>query len=84
MEIALLAVASALLFCGLLSRFRAYRSLLCGSAMLMLITALFPRPGNGIGEYLFAAAPTGVHLPLQLIGSAWWILGAWLVKAYLT
>lgn len=82
-EIALLVVASALLICGLLSRFRAYRSLLWGSAMLMLITALFPRPGNGVGEYLFAATPTGLHLPLQLIGLAWWILGAWLVKSVL-
>jgi len=82
-ENCLLGTAAALLFVGLLPKLRSYRSLLWGSGMLALITALIPRPGNGIGHYLFAAEPTGLHLPLQLFGLAWWILGAWLVKSVL-
>lgn len=77
----LFGVAIALVAGGALARLRAYRSLLWGSAVLVTITALFPRPGNPVGQYLFAAAPVGLHLPIQLIGLAWWILGAWLVKS---
>ena len=76
-------VAVALLLSGGIAKLRAYRSLLWGSAMLLVITALFPRPGNRIGQYLFAEAPAGIHLPIQLIGLTWWILGAWLVKSAL-
>jgi hypothetical protein len=82
-ESGLMTFAVALLAGGLLSKFHTYRSLLWGTAMLVFITALFPRPGNGLGDYLFAAAPTGLHLPIQLIGVAWWLLGAWLVKSLL-
>jgi len=82
-EASLLGVAAALVMIGMLKAFRSYRSLLWGSAMLSLITALIPRPGNGIGQYLFTATQTGPHLPVQLFGLAWWILGAWLVKSVL-
>jgi small-conductance mechanosensitive channel len=82
-EASLLGVAAALVMIGMLKRFRSYRSLLWGSGMLSLITALIPRPGNGIGQYLFAATQTGLHLPVELFGLAWWILGAWLVKSVL-
>jgi len=81
-EGSLLGAAAALAILGTLKRFRPYRSLLLGSGMLSLITALIPRPGNSIGQYLFAAQ-TGVHLPVALFGLAWWILGAWLVKSML-
>jgi len=82
-EVSLLGVAAALIMIGMLTRFRSYRSLLWGSGMLSLITALIPRPGNGIGQYLFAATQKGPHLPVELFGLAWWILGAWLVKSVL-
>lgn len=83
LEIGLLMASGALIIGGSLSRFRAYRSLLWGGAVLVFITALFPRAGNSFGQYLFAVAPTGLHLPVQLFGLAWWILGAWLVKSVL-
>jgi len=79
----LFVVSIALAVCGGLAKLRAYRSLLWGSAMLLIITALFPRPGNWVGQYLFAEEPAGIHLPIQLIGLAWWILGAWLLKSIL-
>jgi len=82
-EVSLLGVAAALIMIGMLTRFRSYRSLLWGSGMLSLITALIPRPGNGIGQYLFATTQNGPHLPVELFGLAWWILGAWLVKSVL-
>jgi small-conductance mechanosensitive channel len=75
--------AIALIACGRFVKPRGYRSLRWGSALLLIITALFPRPGNRIGQYLFAEAPVGLHLPIQLIGLAWWILGAWLLKSVL-
>lgn len=79
----ILGIAAVLLLSGMLSMLRPYRSLLWGSGLLMLITALIPRPGNGFGQYLFAASPSGLHLPLELFGLAWWILGAWLVTSVL-
>jgi small-conductance mechanosensitive channel len=82
-EISLLMASAALIVGGSLSSFRSYRSLLWGGAVLVFITALFPRAGNNFGQYLFAAAPIGLHLPVQLFGLAWWILGAWLVKSVL-
>ena len=83
LTLCLVGVAIALILGGGIAKLRAYRSLLWGSAMLLVITALFPRPGNRVGQYLFAGTPAGIHLPIQLIGLAWWILGAWLVKSAL-
>jgi len=81
--LSLVGVAISLTVGGGFERLRAYRSLLWGGALLFIITALFPRPGNRVGQYLFADAPAGIHLPIQLIGLAWWILGAWLLKSVL-
>jgi small-conductance mechanosensitive channel len=82
-EACLLGVAVALVMIGMLKRFRSYRSVLWGSGTLALISALIPRPGNGIGQYLFGATQAGPRLPLELFGLSWWILGAWLVKSVL-
>ena len=82
-EIGLLTASAALIIGGALPRFRSYRSLVWSGAVLVFITALFPRSGNSLGQYLFAAAPAGLHLPVQLFGLSWWILGAWLIKSVL-
>jgi len=42
-------VAVALFLGGGIGKLRSYRSLLWGSALLLFITALFPRPGNRVG-----------------------------------
>src|ERR1039457_4320886 len=49
----------------------------------MLITALFPRHGNLLGQYLFGGLSGAPRLPMELFGIAWWILGAWLVQGFL-
>ena len=73
-ETVILIGAAALFVCGLTRLLRLYRSLLWGTSVLMLITALFPRQGN----------PLGIpRLPIELFGVAWWILGAWLVNGVL-
>ena len=73
-ETVILIGAAALFVCGLTRLLRLYRSLLRGTSVLMLITALFPRQGN----------PLGIpRLPIELFGVAWWILGAWLVNGVL-
>ena len=51
--------------------------------MLLLITALFPRPGNHLGQFLFGTTGDGPRLPRELFGIVWWILGAWLIKSLL-
>jgi small-conductance mechanosensitive channel len=45
---------------------------------------LFPRPGNRLGQFLFAQTSGSMHLPLELFGIAWWVLGAWLIRSLLT
>ncbi len=50
----------------------------------MLITAILPRPGNWLGQHLFAPTGGSLHLPSELLGIAWWLLGAWLVRSLLT
>ena len=54
-----------------------------GACALLLITAIFPRTGNPIGEFLFGKSASGAHLPVELFGVVWWMLGAWLVKSLL-
>jgi small-conductance mechanosensitive channel len=49
----------------------------------MLSTALFPRHGNWLGQYLFGGLTGAPRLPIELFGIAWWILGAWLVNRLL-
>lgn len=48
-----------------------------------MITALFPRPGNALGQYLFAGSSGESRVPSELFGIVWWILGAWLVSSLL-
>lgn len=82
-EIALLSATALLLLFRVLPYLGSYRPL-CGAAgILLLITALFPRPGNPLGQFLFAASGFGLHLPPQLFGIVWWVLGAWLFKSLL-
>jgi hypothetical protein len=79
----LLAVTLALLLGGLVPRLRPYRPLLWGGGMLALITAPSPRPGNRLGDFLFSGVAGGPNLPLELLGIAWRILGAWLLTRLL-
>ena len=82
-EICLLTATALLLVFRALPYFRPYRALFSGGGVLMLITALFPRTGNPIGEFLFGMTGGGPHLPRELFGIVWWILGAWLLKSLL-
>jgi small-conductance mechanosensitive channel len=82
-EICLLLAAVTALICGFVPRLRSYRSLLLGSSVLILITALFPRRGNALGQYLFARPSGELRLPIELFGVAWWILGAWVINSIL-
>jgi small-conductance mechanosensitive channel len=61
--------------------FPAYRPIFSGSAALLVISAIFPRTGNALGQYLFGTVAGGALLPRELFGVAWWILGAWLCKS---
>ncbi len=83
-ETALAVAATILLACAFTRPLRAYRSLFRGGAALAAITMLFPRPGNRVGQFLFAPGSGSMHLPLELFGIAWWILGAWLIRSLLT
>ncbi len=82
-DICLLVAAAALFCCGVAPALRAYRSVSWVSSTLLLITALFPRHGNTLGEYLFATTSGVPRLPVELFGVLWWIMGAWLVNSLL-
>ena len=82
-EIGLLAAAVLLPLLGRMPRLLAYRRLLAGAGLLMLISALFPRAGNPLGQYLFGENGAGPGLPREAFGILWWALGAWLVKTLL-
>jgi small-conductance mechanosensitive channel len=82
-EIVFLAIAAALAGCGLVPRLRVYRSLMWGGAALSLLSALYPRPGNGLALLMHAGASRAPPWQFELFGIAWWILGAWLVKGLL-
>lgn len=83
MEIGLLLVAACLLIGGVTPAYRRYRSLLWAGGALILITALYPRHSNALGQYLFGRSSGAPRLPLELFGIAWWLLGAWLLKSLL-
>ncbi len=83
-EICLAAAATILLVCAFIPQLRTYRSLFLGGGALMTITMLFPRPGNRLGQFLFAQTSGSMHLPSELFGIAWWVLGAWLIRSLLT
>jgi small-conductance mechanosensitive channel len=80
-ESILLLSAAGLLLGGGLRRFRSWRPLFWGASALMLITAIFPRHGNPLGQYLFVGPHGDMLVPAQIFGIAWWLLGAWLVKS---
>lgn len=80
-EIAFFSVAVGLLATAAVPVLRAYRALLIGGAVLMIITAVFPRQGNQLGQYLFASDGKSLRLPMELFGITWWILGAWLTRS---
>lgn len=82
-ELSLLSAAALLFGAAWARRLIAYRPLLFGGAALMLITALFPRPGNALGQYLFASTLGAPRVPVEIFGIAWWLLGAWLIKSLL-
>jgi hypothetical protein len=82
-EICILSIAALLLIDGTVPRLRPYRSLFLGGGALMLITAVFPRAGNPLGQFLFESNSGKPLLPRELFGIAWWVLGAWLVKSLL-
>jgi small-conductance mechanosensitive channel len=82
-EILLLSAGAILLVLRALPYFRAYRPLIGGGGVLFLITALFPRTGNPLGEFLFGASGGGPRLPREVFGVLWWVLGAWLFKSLL-
>jgi small-conductance mechanosensitive channel len=80
-DIGLLAGAALLLVFRALPYFRSYRPLFGGGGALLLITALFPRPDNPIGQFFFGTDGRGLRLPREFFGIVWWILGAWLLKS---
>jgi small-conductance mechanosensitive channel len=82
-EIVLLSLAAALLVLRALPYVQQYRALCTGGAALALITALFPRTGNPLGQFLFGPEAGGLHLPRELFGIIWWCLGAWLFSSLL-
>jgi small-conductance mechanosensitive channel len=83
LEIVLLAGSGTCALAACLARLRTYRSLLFGGAALLVITALFPRPGNTLGIYLLGGVSGAPVVSSELFGVAWWLLGAWLVKGLL-
>jgi small-conductance mechanosensitive channel len=83
LEISLLSVAGVLLLLRVLPYGRLYRPFFGGGGVLLLITALFPRADNPIGQFLFGTTGSGLRLPRELFGIVWWILGAWLCKSLL-
>ena len=82
-EIGLLAAAVILVALGRIPRLKAYRRLLGGGGALFLVTALFPRPGNPLGQFLFGDSGGGPLLPRQVFEVVWWVLGAWLLSTLL-
>lgn len=82
-EIFLVAAAVVLFALRLMPRLRAYRCLLDGGCVQLLVTTLFPRTGNPVGEFLFDTSGGGPFLPRELFAVLWWVVGAWLVKSLL-
>lgn len=68
---------------GWIHALRPYRSLLWASAALALITSIYPRPGNALGQSLFSHTDSSARLPTELFGIAWWLIGAWLLNGLL-
>jgi small-conductance mechanosensitive channel len=81
LDLGILALAVVVACCGFIARVRAYRPLIWGGAVLATLTALHPRPGNGLAILLFGEHSAA--LPAEFFGVVWWVLGAWLVKGVL-
>ena len=82
-EICLAAAMATFIVGAFVPRLQTYRSLFLGGGALMAITLLLPRPGNRLGQFLFAQTSGSMHLPSELFGIAWWLLGAWLIRSLL-
>jgi len=83
-EISLAAATATFCVGAFVPQLRTYRSLFLGGGALIAITMLFPRRGNRLGQFLFAQTSGSMHLPSELFGIAWWVLGAWLIRSLLT
>ena len=82
-EVILWCAAVGLIAVSFIGKLRPYKSFLWGSSLLLLITSLYPRRGNALGQYLFGATSTAPRFPSELFGIAWWVLGAWLLNSFL-
>jgi small-conductance mechanosensitive channel len=82
-EYPLLLAAAGLLVCVFLPRLRAYRWLILGGFVL-LSAVLFRQVAGPLGIHLGADGADATHLPEEIFGIAWWLLGAWLVRRLLT
>jgi small-conductance mechanosensitive channel len=79
----LLGAGALLILGGMAPQFRRYRPLGVVAGLMMVISALYPRHGNALGEYLFGSGTGSSRLPLEIIGVAWWLLGARLAQLIL-
>jgi len=79
-ETCLLSGAALLLLVRALPYLQPYRPIFTGGGVLFLITAVFPRTGNPLGQFFFGKTGTDLRLPVELFGIIWWLLGAWLFK----
>lgn len=79
-EAGLLSAAALCLLLRFVPGCRPYRGLFRCGAALFFITALFPRTGNPLGQFLFGTTGAGLRLPREMFGVLWWVLGAWLSK----
>ena len=80
----LLCAALALGGSGLVPRLRTWRAPLFGAGLLAAITALSVLArSDAVPKYLFVTATGAPRLPMELFGTAWWLLGAWLVNGLL-
>jgi small-conductance mechanosensitive channel len=83
-DLGLFAAATVFLVCAVTPPLRTFRSLLLGAFVLLLSAALFRRRDDLLGKYVITGASGTVHLPAELFGIAWWVLGAWLTRSLLT
>ena len=82
-ETTLLGMAGFLVIAATLRNLRVYRGLLWGSSAMVLITAVYPRPGNALAALLGLHPSTPPQLTSEVFGIAWWLLAAWIIKGVL-
>jgi small-conductance mechanosensitive channel len=83
-EICISLCAAVLLILALTPRLRAYRLLNLAAFALVLSAALSRRSAYLLAKFLPAGAADATHVPAEVFGIAWWILGAWLARSLLT